>query len=124
MSTDLKPYPITRPPLPDGRPETWVYVADCAMPEDARRAVELEVKEHRFRGQALAYLEENIKFHYLFGGLEVTTTQTARGLTVIRAEEPETSQMTAWYLALPLEKRAEYHFEYLESPYEERETRI
>jgi hypothetical protein len=57
---------LARPPLSDGRPETWVYLADCPMPEAGRHALEAELKEHPFRGKELVDVEENSKLTYLF----------------------------------------------------------
>jgi hypothetical protein len=124
MSTEQKPRSTARPPLPDGRPETWVYLADCPMPEDGKRDLEAELKEHRFRGQALVYLEENLKMTYLFGGLRVATKRTARGLTVINAEDRASMRLYPWLLALPLEESNPILIHYVEDPYVERETWI
>jgi hypothetical protein len=114
MSTEQKPR-ISHPPLPDGRPETWVYLADWPMPEDGKRAVEVELKWHRFRGKALTYLEEGIKLTYLFGGL----------WTVLNAAADSTSDgLHAWLFSLPAEQSERILIHYVEGPYEEREMRI
>src|SRR4051812_41715407 len=116
MSTGQKQR-VTHPPLPDGRPETWVYLADWPMPEGGKLAVERECKEYPFRGKALAYLEDGIKLTYLFGGLSVATKRTDRGLTVLNAEDSTSGDgLYAWLFSLPPEEPSDVLVHYVEDP--------
>src|SRR5262249_17397967 len=106
-------------------PQTWVCLADWPMPEDGKRAVELECKEYPFRGKELTYLEEGIKLTYLFGGLTVATKRTARGLTVLNAEDPASGgDLYSWLFSLTPEESSNVLIHYVEDPYQEREFRI
>jgi hypothetical protein len=123
MSTDQKPR-VSHPPLPDGRPETWICLADWPMPEDGKRAVERELAEYRFRGKELEHLQEGIKLSYLFGGLWVALRHTARGLTVVNVEDPSSDRLHPWRRSLPPKEAEAIVIHFIEDPYEERETRI
>ena len=127
MSIDQRAVPATqRPPLPDGRPETWVHLADCPMPPEGAAHLRRELAEYPFRGQALRLLEENVKFSHLFAGLWAATRRTPRGLVVVFANDAADARerVYAWANSLPPDERSRTLVRHAEDPNEERETFI
>jgi hypothetical protein len=87
MSIDQVPA-AGAPPLPNGEPSTWIYLADLVLPAEQQRLVEERLRACYWwwaRRKHRRDVEDERKLLYFFPGKTVALKRTPRGRTVLMA---------------------------------------
>jgi hypothetical protein len=115
MSVEQAQQPA-RPAIPNGQPETWVYLADWPLPPEGRERVNVTLREYKLSRQEIGWLEEGAKLGCFFGGQWVITMRLSGRLVVLVAGEGGFSERAQYLKSLPREMQSEVLIEYVNDP--------